>query len=221
MSILCGKNISKSFGDHKIIDNFSFDVKKGEIVVLEGKSGSGKTTLMRIINNLEKADSGSLTVDNHTLFKEGVYSDKDEITLYQRSLGMVFQNFALFPHLDVYENLVVAPRHLKLRSEEELKDRAKVVLEILDIGRHIHSMPSTLSGGEKQRVAVARAIMLKPKLICFDEPTSALDKDSIGNVVKILKNLKEQNMGIFIISHDYHFAETVADRLLHSRDFLK
>ncbi len=220
MIILKAEKISKSFGSNKVIDKFSFEVNSGEVVVLEGRSGTGKTTLMRIINNLETADEGTLIVDNHTLFKEGVYSDKAEITKYQRSVGMVFQNFALFPHLSVLENLILAPNHLKLDSEDELKARAKRVLDILDIAEKIDAMPQTLSGGQKQRVAVARAIMLKPKLICLDEPTSALDKDSIDNVISIIKILKERDMGVFIISHDINFAREVADTLLHTRDFL-
>ncbi len=220
MKVLEARNISKAFGENIVIKDFSFDVHSGEVVVLEGRSGAGKTTLMRIVNNLEKTDSGSLNVGGHTLFKDGIYSDKKEIAQYQRNVGMVFQNFALFPHLNVYENLSLAPRHLKLASEEELKARAREVLESLDISEKLLAMPSTLSGGQKQRVAVARAIMLKPKLICFDEPTSALDKDSIGNVEKIISDLKNKDMGIFIISHDASFARRVADNLLHTDEFL-
>ncbi len=220
MRILEAINISKSFGDNKVIDKFSFNVNAGEIVVLEGKSGSGKTTLMRIVNNLEKTDSGTLRVGGHTLFENGVYSSKDEVSKYQQSVGMVFQNFALFPHLSVYENLCIAPRYLKLASENSLKNRVEEVLKSLDISEKINAMPATLSGGQKQRVAVARAVMLKPKLICFDEPTSALDKDSIENVIGIIKDLKQRGIGIFIISHDINFARSVADNLLHTREFL-
>ncbi|MDO4772467.1 MAG: ATP-binding cassette domain-containing protein [Bacillota bacterium] len=220
MNILEAEKISKRFGDNQVIDQFSFTVKSGEVVVLEGKSGTGKTTLMRIINNLEKADAGTLRVSDKTLFENGIYRDRKEKAGYQRNVGMVFQNFALFPHLSVYENLCLAPKHLKLGSEEELKERAKRILQRLDISEKTDAMPGTLSGGQKQRVAVARAIMLKPKLLCFDEPTSALDKDSVGTVVKIIKDLKEMDMGIFIISHDIHFAERVADTLLHTKDFL-
>ncbi len=220
MKVLEAKNISKAFGENKVINDFSFDVNSSEVVVLEGKSGSGKTTLMRIVNNLEKTDSGTLKVAGHTLFVDGIYSDKKEISEYQRSVGMVFQNFALFPHLSVYENLCLAPRHLKLASEDELRARAEEVLGSLDILEKLNAMPSTLSGGQKQRVAVARATMLKPKLICFDEPTSALDKDSIGNVENIISDLRKKDMGIFIISHDVNFARRVADTLLHTDEFL-
>ncbi len=220
MIILEAQNISKSFGENKIINDFSFQVNSNEIVVMEGKSGTGKTTLMRIINNLEVTDAGTLTVNNHTLFKDGVYQSKEEISKYQLSIGMVFQNFALFPHLSVYENLCIAPKYLKLLSEDESRDKASQILQSLDILDKIDAMPSTLSGGQKQRVAVARAIMLEPKLICFDEPTSALDKDSIGNVIEIVKDLKSKDMGVFIISHDINFASSVADTLLHSREFL-
>lgn len=220
MNILEAEKISKHFGENQVIDQFSFTVKSGEVLVLEGKSGTGKTTLMRIINNLEKADAGTLRVNGNTLFENGIYRDKKERACYQRDVGMVFQNFALFPHLSVYENLCLAPKHLKSGSEEELKERAERILQRLDISEKADAMPATLSGGQKQRVAVARAIMLKPKLLCFDEPTSALDKDSVGNVVKIIKDLKEMDMGIFIISHDIHFAERVADTLLHTKEFL-
>ncbi len=221
MKILQAQNISKSFGDNKIIDDFSFEVNCGEVVVLEGKSGTGKTTLMRIINNLETSDGGTLSVNNKNLFKEGIYSEKEEIRKYQRSIGMVFQNFALFPHLNVLENMTLAAKYLKLDDEDKLLERAKRILTSLEISEKIEAMPNTLSGGEKQRVAVARAIMLKPKLICLDEPTSALDIDSAKNVAKIIKILKEREMGVFIISHDINFARTVADTLLHSRDFIK
>ncbi len=220
MKILEAKNISKSFGENKVIDNFSFEVNSGEIVVLEGQSGTGKTTLMRIINNLEKADKGSLKVDEHILFEDGIYRSKNEIAEYQRSIGMVFQNFALFPHLTIYENLCLAPKHLKLYTDEKIKTKAKNVLKDLGIEDKIADYPSTLSGGQMQRVAVARAVMLEPKIICFDEPTSALDLESIESVIGIINKLKEKNMGVFIISHDIKFARRVADTLLHTRDFV-
>lgn len=220
MNILKAKSICKSFKDLRVIEDFSFTVDAGEVVVLQGKSGTGKTTLMRIVGNLEKADGGSLSVNGNTLFRDGKYSDKEEITKYQRDVGMVFQNFALFPHLNVYENLTLAPRHLKLGTEAELEERASKILEALDISEKMKAMPGTLSGGQKQRIAVARAIMLKPKLLCFDEPTSALDYDSVGNVEKIIKKLKNLDIGIFIISHDIVFSENVADTLLHTKEFL-
>ncbi len=218
--MLEARNICKSFGDLKIIENFSFIVNSSEIVVLEGRSGTGKTTLMRIINNLEKADGGTLKVGHHTLFEDGIYSSKEEKIKYQRSVGMVFQNFALFPHMTVYENLAIAPKHLNLMSSEEIDRRANDVLEGLGIGEKINAYPSTLSGGQKQRVAVARAVMLEPPLICFDEPTSALDSDSIEGLIDLIKELKNKGMGVFIISHDSNFAKRVADKLLHTKDFL-
>ncbi len=220
MKVLEAKNISKSFGDLKLIDNFSFEVNSSEIVVLEGRSGTGKTTLMRIINNLEKADGGSLKVGHHILFEDGIYSEKEERVKYQRNVGMVFQNFALFPHMTVYENLALAPKHLKLLSEEEIDRRAREILNALGVGEKINSYPSTLSGGQKQRVAVARAVMLEPPLICFDEPTSALDSDSIEGVIDLMKELKDKGMGVFVISHDISFARRVADKLLHTNKFI-
>ncbi len=220
MKVLEAKNIKKSFGNVKLIDDFSFDVDSSQVVVLEGKSGSGKTTLMRIINNLEPTDGGSLKVGEYTLFKDGVYSSKEEIVRYQRNVGMVFQNFALFPHLNVYDNLTVAPKHLNLLSDYEAETRAKEILGALGIGEKIYAYPSTLSGGQKQRVAVARAVMLEPPLICFDEPTSALDSDSIEGVIELMKELKDKGMGVFIISHDITFARRVADKLLYTKDFI-
>ncbi len=220
MRVLSADRICKSFAGQQIIKDFSFGVDAGEVVVLEGRSGTGKTTLMRIINNLEQADSGSLAVCEQHLFIDGVYQAKADIKKYQQQVGMVFQNFALFPHLTVLENLLLAPRYLDLAKDEALEAKAKTVLESLDIAEKIDAMPATLSGGQKQRVAVARAIMLEPKLLCFDEPTSALDQVAIENIIAIIKDLKRSGMAVFIISHDVNFARSVADTLLHTQNFL-
>lgn len=202
-------NLNKSFNKNKVLNNISFELNKGEIGVLLGKSGAGKTTILRCINGLENFDSGQIIVDG-----EIIDTSKDIYKL-RGKVGMVFQNFNLFPHLNVLENIIQSPVNIfKVKKQEAIKS-AKELLKLVDLENKIDSYPCELSGGQQQRVAIARACALMPKVLCFDEPTSALDKDTIKNVVNIMNKLKSNGMTILIITHDVDFANEVCDKIIN------
>lgn len=202
------KNLNKSFGDNKVLNNVNFEVKSGEICVLLGKSGVGKTTILRCINGLENFDDGEIIVDNY------VMKDKSHIIKNRNKIGMVFQNFNLFPHMTVLENIISAPIHVLKKQKEESIEEAKEILKIVDLEDKINSYPYELSGGQCQRVAIARACALTPKVLCFDEPTSALDVESIDKVSNIIKDLKAKGLAILIITHDIGFANNISDKII-------
>lgn len=203
------RRLNKSFGDTKVLKDISFEIESGEVCVLLGKSGAGKTTILRCINGLDEFDNGEIIVDNC------IIKDKNHIAKYRDKIGMVFQNFNLFPHMSVLENIVAAPVNvLKIPREEAIK-KAKDILKIVDLEDKIDAYPFELSGGQKQRVAIARACALTPKVLCFDEPTSALDVESIEKVSSIIKDLKSKGMAILIITHDIGFANTISDKIIN------
>ena len=202
------KNLNKSFGKNIVLDNINFQVKSGEVCVLLGKSGVGKTTILRCINGLEDFDNGEIIVDNC------VMKDKSHILKNRDKIGMVFQNFNLFPHMSVLENIISAPINVLKKSKQEAIKDAKEILKIVDLEDKINAYPYELSGGQCQRVAIARACALTPKVICFDEPTSALDVESIQKVSNIIRGLKEKNMAILIITHDIGFANNISDNII-------
>lgn len=211
------RNLCKSFQDNQVLRSVNLDVREKEIVVLMGLSGSGKTTLLRCLCDLETADSGEILINDRYLLKEEngkrVYADKETKKALRKEVGMVFQNYQLFPHRDVLQNLIEAPVYHKLMSKEEATQKAEELLTRLQIQDKLHAYPSTLSGGQKQRVAIARACMLQPSILCFDEPTSALDVESIASVTSIIKDLSKE-MAILIITHDEGFAERVGTRVV-------
>lgn len=215
------RNLCKSFHDNQVLRNVDLDVKEREIVVLMGLSGSGKTTLLRCLCDLETADSGEILINNSYLLKEengrSVYADKETKKALRKEVGMVFQNYQLFPHRNVLQNLIEAPVYHKLMSKEDAVQKAEKLLERLQISDKLHAYPSTLSGGQKQRVAIARACMLQPSVLCFDEPTSALDVESIASVTSIIKDLSKE-MAILIITHDEGFAQRVGTRVVKITD---
>ncbi|MCR0412940.1 amino acid ABC transporter ATP-binding protein [[Clostridium] innocuum] len=215
------RNLCKSFQDNQVLRNVNLDVREKEIVVLMGLSGSGKTTLLRCLCDLETADSGEIRINDRYLLKEEngkrVYADKETKKALRKEVGMVFQNYQLFPHRDVLQNLIEAPVYHKLMSKEEATQKAEKLLTRLQIQDKLHAYPSTLSGGQKQRVAIARACMLQPSILCFDEPTSALDVESIASVTSIIKDLSKE-MAILIITHDEGFAERVGTRVVRITD---
>ena len=215
------RNLYKSFHDNQVLRNVDLDVKEREIVVLMGLSGSGKTTLLRCLCDLETADSGEILINDSYLLKEengrSVYADKETKKALRKEVGMVFQNYQLFPHRNVLENLIEAPVYHKLMSKEDAVQKAEKLLERLQISDKLHAYPSTLSGGQKQRVAIARACMLQPSVLCFDEPTSALDVESIASVTSIIKDLSKE-MAILIITHDEVFAQRVGTRVVKITD---
>ena len=200
------KNISKQFGQKKIFDHFNLTIEDGKILSLVGPSGGGKTTLLRMLAGLEKIDSGEIIYNG-----EVVPIDHLE-TL--NLLGFVFQDFQLFPHLSVLDNLILSPVKTMGMTKEAAKEKALGLLKRLGLGEHADAYPYSLSGGQKQRVAIGRALALEPKLICFDEPTSALDPGLTDEVAKLIKSLSLTGMATLIITHDMDFAKKVADRIV-------
>lgn len=215
------RNLCKAFQDNQVLRSVTLDVKEKEIVVLMGLSGSGKTTLLRCLCDLERADSGEIIINDTYLLKnengKSVYADRETKRLLRKEVGMVFQNYQLFPHRDVLQNLIEAPIYHKLMSKQEAIQKAEELLKRLQIQDKLHAYPSTLSGGQKQRVAIARACMLQPSVLCFDEPTSALDVESIASVTSIIKDLSKE-MAILIITHDEGFAKQVGTRVVRITD---
>lgn len=222
--ILEVKNVTKKFNGIPVIQNFDFSIAAGEIVTLVGKSGTGKTTLMRLINNLEKADSGTIKIGNQLLCEtkneQSVYASKKDIRAYHNSIGMVFQDYQLFPNLTVLENCLEAPIAQKLDTKSNLIKKAEELLGQVGLSDKIQVMPSTLSGGQKQRVAIARAMMLNPKILCFDEPTSALDRESTVEIGKMIQKIATDQTGILIVTHDLEFAEDIGTRVVSSEEFI-
>lgn len=203
------KNLNKSFKNNHVLKNISFNLEKGEIGVILGKSGAGKTTLIRCLNGLEQFDSGEIVIDNEVL------NNSNDIQSKKGRIGMVFQNFNLFPHMTVLQNIIEAPISIfKIPNDEAIK-KANELLTLVDLDNKGNFYPFQLSGGQQQRVAIARACALMPKVLCFDEPTSALDKETTQNIIKIMKKLKNQGMTILIITHDIDFAKEVADKVIN------
>lgn len=206
------KNLNKSFGNNKVLNDINFEIKNGEVVVLLGKSGAGKTTILRCINGLEEFDSGEIVVDNC------VIKNSSDISKYREKIGMVFQNFNLFPHMSVLENIISAPINVLKIPKEDAIEQAKDILKMVDLEEKLSAYPGELSGGQCQRVAIGRACALTPKVLCFDEPTSALDGESIEKVSRIIRSLKEKGMAILIITHDIGFANEISDRIINVKD---
>jgi polar amino acid transport system ATP-binding protein len=207
------KNLRKSFGKNEVLKGISLEVKNGEIAVIVGPSGGGKTTLLRCINGLELCDDGSIEIGNKYLCEDGNYKSKKEFNEVRRDIGLVFQNFNLFPHMNVLENLIEAPKRVLKKSDEEAKKKAEEILSFLGLADKLESYPHELSGGQKQRVAIGRALALNPKLMCFDEPTSALDPGLTGEVANLIRSLAKDGMSMLIITHDMDFATKVADKI--------
>ncbi|WP_347152014.1 amino acid ABC transporter ATP-binding protein [Peptostreptococcus anaerobius] len=202
-------NLKKSFNNLEVLKGISFEIEKGEIGVVLGKSGAGKTTLIRCINGLESFDSGSIIVDDTEIKNSADFSK------LRGQIGMVFQNFNLFPHLTILENITEAPIRVFKKSRSEAEKIALELLDMVDLSDKNDMYPYQLSGGQQQRVAIARSCALNPKVLCFDEPTSALDQENIGNVKTIIDKFKNLGMAILIITHDIQFADTVADKIIY------
>lgn len=203
------KNINKYYDDFHVLKGINFSVKKGEIVVICGPSGSGKSTLIRCINGLEEIDEGNVFVDNID-----IYESRKNLKEIRSEVGMVFQHFNLFPHLTILENITLAQKLVKKRSNKEANQIAHDLLEKVKLGDKADSYPSDLSGGQKQRVAIARSLAMKPKVMLFDEPTSALDPETIGDVLSVMKELAQENFTIVCVTHEMGFAKEVGDRIV-------
>lgn len=202
-------DLKKKFGQVDVLKGISFQIDDGEIGVVLGKSGAGKTTLIRCINGLESFDSGKIILDDVEIMS---INDMKEI---RGQIGMVFQNFNLFPHLTVLDNIIESPVRVFGRNKDEVVKEALDLLEMVDLLDKKDHYPHQLSGGQQQRVAIARSCALKPKVLCFDEPTSALDKENIQKIEEIIRNCKRMGMTILIITHDTVFAQEIADKTLN------
>lgn len=208
------RKIKKSFGNLDVLKSIDLDIDEKEIVVLVGPSGGGKTTLLRIINMLERCHSGYIEVNGRILCNDGRYIDKKSMMEISKDVGMVFQNFNLFPHKSVIENIIEGPMRVLKKSKEQSKSEAREILSFLGLSEKEDSYPHQLSGGQKQRVAIGRALAMEPKLMCFDEPTSALDPELTEEIANVIKMLSKKGMTMLIITHDMTFAEKVASRII-------
>ena len=218
MSVISAKNIKKSFGKLEVIKDVSMDVAEGEVVAIIGPSGSGKSTFLRSLINLENIDNGTIIIDNETIVENGVYRKADENREAYKKLGMVFQNFNLFPHKSVIENITIAPIMVNGVSLKTAEADAKKLLEQVGLSDKVDAYPYQLSGGQQQRVAIARALAMNPKVILFDEPTSALDPELTGEILKVIRDLAAKDMTMVIVTHEIEFAKNVADRIIFMAD---
>ncbi|MBZ6526654.1 amino acid ABC transporter ATP-binding protein [Aerococcaceae bacterium DSM 111021] len=215
------KDVSKQFGNNVVLSNYNMEVNPGEITVVLGESGSGKTTLLRMINHLEEVDKGSISIDDTFLVKDGQYQDNQSIKDYQYKIGLVFQDYQLFPNLSVLENLLLAPQSNKFDSKAVLEEKANSLLTQMGVGDKGDSKPGQLSGGQKQRVAIARAMMMNPSLLCFDEPTSALDEKTVGKIAELITQLSNQGIMILIITHDNELVKLLGNaKVIRSTEFI-
>lgn len=220
LAILEVKNIAKSFDGNQVLKDISFNVEQGQVVAIIGPSGSGKSTLLRCINQLEKADGGEICVDGTRMFytdsekNRVVYASKQELRDIRLKIGLVFQNFNLFPHFNVLHNITEAPIHVLKKSKEEAGKEAMVLLEKMGLAGKEKAYPCELSGGQQQRVSIARALALKPKILFFDEPTSALDPELTGEILKVIKELAKEKMTMVIVTHEMAFARDVANHVI-------
>lgn len=219
MKILEVKNLSKKYDNNEVLKNISFEVNEGETLVILGASGSGKSTLLRCINNLEKINSGNIIINGKEMIKEyrnnaPIYNNKEILKKINLETGMIFQDFNLFPHLSVKQNITEALIQVLKKSKEEAEKSAEVLLKQMNLFDKKDEYPCSLSGGQKQRVSIARCLALNPKIICMDEPTSALDPELVGEVLKVIKKLAKEKRTMIIVTHEIKFAEEVADRII-------
>lgn len=202
-------HLQKSFGKLEVLKDISYDVHEGEVVVIIGPSGSGKSTFLRCMNKLEEISGGEIVVDGHNLTDRHV-----DINKVRENVGMVFQHFNLFPHMNVLQNLMLAPVDLKKATKEKARERALQMLRKVGMEDKAEAYPDQLSGGQKQRVAIARALCMTPDIMLFDKPTSALDPEMVGEVLQVMKQLAADGMTMVIVTHEMGFAREVADRVL-------
>ena len=203
------KNLSKSFGDHLVLDGISEHISPGEKVVVIGPSGSGKSTFLRCLNLLETPTAGTITFENTVITDPKVKIDK-----VRQQMGMVFQHFNLFPNMTIRKNITLAPVRTKLMTQAEADDTATALLKRVNLEEKADAYPAQLSGGQKQRIAIVRALAMKPKLMLFDEPTSALDPEMVGEVLAVMKELAEEGMTMVVVTHEMGFAREVGTRVL-------
>ncbi len=208
------KDLVMTFSGVTVLDHISETINKGEKIVIVGPSGSGKSTFLRCLNMLERPTSGQILFEGKDLTK----AKEEELDKIRMKMGMVFQNFNLFPHMTVRQNITIAPKRLGLLTKEEADAKAEELLEIVGLPDKIDSYPSTLSGGQKQRIAIARALAVDPDVMLFDEPTSALDPEMVGEVLQLMKKLADDGMTMVVVTHEMSFAKEVASRVLFVAD---
>ncbi len=203
------QGLGKSFGNVHVLKGIDVDIYKGDVVFVVGPSGSGKSTFLRCLNRLEEPTEGHI-------FFEGIdiTDKKTDIDKHRQKMGMVFQQFNLFPHMDILKNLTIAPVKLQGKSQEEAKAQAMALLERVGLADRAHASPSQLSGGQKQRIAIVRALCMKPDVMLFDEPTSALDPEMVGEVLSVMRDLAEEKMTMVVVTHEMGFAKEVATRVM-------
>ena len=203
------QNLGKSFGNIEVLKDITVDIYKGDVVFVVGPSGSGKSTFLRCLNRLEEPTKG------HIYFEGTDITDsKTDIDKHRQKMGMVFQQFNLFPHMDIMKNLTLAPMKLQGKSQQEAEAEAMRLLERVGLADRAHAYPSQLSGGQKQRIAIVRALCMKPDVMLFDEPTSALDPEMVGEVLNVMRDLADEKMTMVVVTHEMGFAREVATRVM-------
>lgn len=207
------KNVRKSFGKNLVLKDISLHIKPKEVVVIMGASGSGKSTFLRCLNGLEKVDSGAIYINNVE-----ITHNKTNLNLVRREVGMVFQHFNLFAHLNVMENITIGPQKVLSESKEKATRKAMELLKKVDLEEKSTHYPDELSGGQQQRVAIARALAMNPIVMLFDEPTSALDPEMVGEVLNVMRNLAKEGMTMIVVTHEMGFAREVGDRVIFMDD---
>ncbi len=218
MNMIEVNNLSKSFGELKVLDNVSFGVEAGQTVAVIGPSGAGKSTMLRCLINLEKADGGDILIEGRALMRGGVYVKDSEARDVCSKMSMVFQSFNLFPHMSVLDNLTMAPVTVRGENKAEAKERAMQTLAEVGLAEKAGAYPSELSGGQAQRVAIARALMMNPDVLLFDEPTSSLDPQLTAEVLAVMRRLSEKRMTMVVVTHEMGFAKEAADKILFMTD---
>lgn len=203
------QNLGKKFGEMEVLKDINVDIYKGDVVCVIGPSGSGKSTFLRCLNRLEEPTSG------HILFEDvDIVDKKTDIDKHRQKMGMVFQQFNLFPHMTILKNLILAPMKLQGKSEKEAKDQAMKLLTKVGLADRADAYPNQLSGGQKQRIAIVRALCMNPDVMLFDEPTSALDPEMVGEVLGVMRELAEEKMTMVVVTHEMGFAREVATRVM-------
>lgn len=220
MAVLEINNIKKSFGNIEVLKGISFSLEKGEVLAIIGSSGGGKTTLLRCLNFLELADEGTIAVNSQVIYNGSDKKKQNDAELRKNRLhfGLVFQSFNLFPQYSVLKNVTLAPALLERGTPEEIEENAKKLIERVGLTEKAENYPCQLSGGQQQRVAIARALALSPDILCFDEPTSALDPELTGEVLRVIKGLKDNNSTMIVVTHEMEFAKNVADKIIFMAD---
>ena len=216
MAILEVNNLKKGFGETDVLKGVSFQLEQGQVLAIIGSSGSGKTTLLRCLDFLERPDGGEIRVDGEALTGDGL--TEAQIRHNRLNFGLVFQNFNLFPQYTALENVTLAPSLLRKGSPEALRQKGLALLDRVGLLSKKDSYPWQLSGGQQQRVAIARALALEPKVLCFDEPTSALDPELTGEVLRVIRGLKDKNTTMIVVTHEMEFAKSVADVVIYMAD---